>query len=381
VLNAWSVVRLSAVVLFLAGCQAPQSSNPEVGTESPFISEFPPPAPKGPVPDTNVVKVAPLQTNALPAAPSPAPAPKLDLPKPISISGWIPWEHWGATNLWSKPQRLRNLSTLTFALTNCAGTLEMTAGNRTALWNGLALELGFAPRFTNGQLLLHGLDVVKTLEPLVYHSALLQKPNRTVVIDPGHGGENFGAKSILCNRYEKEFTLDWAFRLEPLLEKAGWHVILTRTIDTDLPLADRVLLADKAQADLFVSLHFNSTDQPQGGSDHGGLETYCLTPVGMPSTLTRHFEDELNHSYTNNAFDADNFFIAARVHRALVDGTQRKDRGVRRARFMGVLRGQNRPAVLIEGGYLTYPSEARLIATAEYRQKLAEAVAKSLAPE
>jgi N-acetylmuramoyl-L-alanine amidase len=62
----------------------------------------------------------------------------------------------------------------------------------------------------------------------------------------------------------------------------------------------------------------------------------------------------------------------------VIYATQRRDRGVRRARFMGVLRGQNRPAVLIEGGYLTHSDEAEVIATSAYRQKLAEAVAKAL---
>jgi N-acetylmuramoyl-L-alanine amidase len=98
----------------------------------------------------------------------------------------------------------------------------------------------------------------------------------------------------------------------------------------------------------------------------------------MPSTLTRRFDDEVNHGFPNNRFDAENYYFATRIHRALVQTTRRKDRGVRRARFMGVLRGQNRPAVLLEGGYLTDPEEAKLIGTAEFRQKLAEAVARGL---
>src|SRR5262249_42317248 len=142
---------------------------------------------------------------------------------------------------------------------------------------------------------------------------------------------------------------------------------------------DRVAFADRVQADLFISLHFNSTDQPQGRSEQGGLETYTLTPVGMPSTVTRRFDDEVNHAYPNNEFDAENYFYAAKLHRAMVQATQRRDRGVRRARFMGILRGQNRPAVLVEGGYLTHPAEARLIGSPEYRQKLAEAIAHALA--
>src|SRR5262249_36600628 len=93
------------------------------------------------------------------------------------------------------------------------------------------------------------------------------------------------------------------------------------------------------------------------------------------STLTREFGDPRSHVYPNNAYDAQNLQYAVRLHRALVQATSQRDRGVRRARFMTVLQGQNRPAVLLEGGYLSDPKEARLIATASYRQKLAEAVA------
>jgi N-acetylmuramoyl-L-alanine amidase len=250
---------------------------------------------------------------------------------------------------------------------------------RTALWNGVVLELGFAPRLINTQAQVHSLDVAKTFEPLTRQPLFLSRTNRVIVIDPGHGGDNYGAHSAVVNRFEKEYALDWARRVEKLLTTAGWRVFLTRTNDVDISLAERTAFADQVQADLFLSLHFNSTAQSQGtGEQQGGVETYCLTPVGMPSTLTRNFEDELNHFFPNNAFDADNYWLATRIHAALVHGTHRKDRGVRRARFMTVLQSQNRPAVLIEAGFLTYSPEARLIAQPEYRQALAEAVAKGL---
>jgi N-acetylmuramoyl-L-alanine amidase len=309
------------------------------------------------------------------------PTPKTNATTLLSGSKWLAWESWSQNNGWGKPERLRNAGAWTYELKGANGILEITAGNRTALWNGLNLELGFVPHLTNGQPFLHKLDLAKTFEPLTFEPDLLHRTNRIVVIDPGHGGENYGAKSVVYDRYEKDYALDWAFRTEKLLKSKGWKVYMTRTNDSDISLAERIAFADTVQADLFISFHFNSSDQPQGHSDQGGLETYCLTPVGMPSTLTRHFDDEPNHYYPNNAFDLDNYFFATRLHRALVETTQRKDRGVRRARFMGILRGQNRPAVLLEAGYLTLPSEARLIGTSEYRQKLAEAVAKALTPE
>jgi N-acetylmuramoyl-L-alanine amidase len=82
--------------------------------------------------------------------------------------------------------------------------------------------------------------------------------------------------------------------------------------------------------------------------------------------------------FPNNSFDDDNLRYAVRLHRALLQVNGRKDRGVRHARFLDVLQGQNRPAVLIEAGFMSNPDEARRAADPAYRQKLAEAVAKAL---
>ena len=382
-------------VAALVACSTPPKSSPESVEDllSYFISITN--RPVAPTAQTNAPLVAvpvltnaplvalPVLTNAAPApgvAPAPppvqtvAPAPV----KPRQRTTWVASSAWTENNNWGKPERVRDVSTWTYELKSAKDTLLITAGNRTALWNGVNLELGFAPRLTNGQAYVHRLDIEKTFDPLELPSPLVHRTNRVIVIDPGHGGENYGAKSALSDRYEKQFALDWALRLERRLRESGWKVYLTRTNDIDIPLAERISFADRVSADLFVSLHFNSTDQPQGRSEHGGIETYCLTPVGMPSTLTRHFEDDVTHAWPNNAFDAENYRYATRLHAALVAITGRKDRGVRRARFMGVLRGQNRPAVLLEGGYLTLPAEARLIGQSEYLDKLAEAVVTGL---
>jgi len=128
---------------------------------------------------------------------------------------------------------------------------------------------------------------------------------------------------------------------------------------------------------LFISLHFNS-----GAPDtaQNGLETYCLTPTGMPSTLTRNYADPWNENLPNNAFDAENLQLAVHMQNALLHATSMEDRGVRRARFIGVLRGQKRPAILIEAGYLSNPKEAARIEDGDYRQKLAETLALALRP-
>jgi N-acetylmuramoyl-L-alanine amidase len=203
---------------------------------------------------------------------------------------------------------------------------------------------------------------------------LPEKANRVIVIDAGHGGAKApGTTNVVNNRLEKDYTLDWARRLEPLLATNGWRVFLTRTNDTDISLADRAAFADEHKADLFISLHFNSP-----GLNQAGVETYCLTPTGMPSTLKREYDDDTSLVFPNNAFDTENLKLAVRLHEALLHVDNTSDHGVRRARFMSVLRAQNRPAVLIEGGFLSNPREARRIDDPAYRQKLAEAVAGAL---
>jgi N-acetylmuramoyl-L-alanine amidase len=228
----------------------------------------------------------------------------------------------------------------------------------------------------DGQPYVHALDLNKTIQPLLQgEPPALVSANPVVVIDPGHGGENAGTRSALGNHFEKEFTLDWARRLQSLLIANNCRAFLTRSNDTDLALSNRVAFAANHKADLFISLHFNSALPNEA---EAGLETYCLTPVGMPSSLTRGFPDEIQQSFPNNAFDTQNLFLALRVHRALLQVNGHHDRGIRRTRFPGVLRGQQRASILVEGGYLSNPQEARLIGDPAYRQKLAGAVAMAL---
>ena len=94
--------------------------------------------------------------------------------------------------------------------------------------------------------------------------------------------------------------------------------------------------------------------------------------------VTRIYSDIRSENLPNNAFDAQNLQLAVRLQSALLHAAGMEDRGVRPARFMDVLRGQRRPAVLIEAGYLSNPAEANKIGSAAYRQKLAEAVAAAL---
>ena len=307
--------------------------------------------------------IQPVARNARPNPPSTAP-----------LTTWTSLDGWAAANKISAPRLISRVPVAAYAIGTAKGTMVLDIGSREASWNGTSIHLGFAPEFIDDQVFVHGADLQRNIEPLLFGQPL-EFGNRVIVIDPGHGGKEAGAKSVLNNNYEKEYTLDLALRLAPLLATNGWQVFLTRSGDVDIALSNRVTLAESHHADLFISLHFNSVAPDETAV---GLETYCLTPPGMPSTLTRGFPDIWSQVFPNNAFNAQSLGVAIRLQSVVAHETGLEDRGVCRARFIGVLRGQRRPAVLLEAGYLSNPHEARQIENPGFRQKLAQAIADAL---
>ena len=350
------------LLLLMAGCSTTsRRSNPPPEWEGTNVFQpVPPTNPPAPAP-----KSVPLPTQSKPA------------PTNVFTTTWIPLDAWSHTNGLAAPLRISGVTQASYAVTTPRGVLALKGHSRVAHWNGMELQLGYAPQETNGRFLLHSLDLEKNLQPLLKPTTPLpEKSHRAIVIDPGHGGINTGAKSVLGEHFEKEYTLDWALRLKPLLEARGWTVFLSRSNDVEVSLSNRVAFAEAHHADFFLSLHFNAPPRP--APEARGLETYCLTPAGMPSNLVRDADAEVSQNFPNNAFDEQNLQYAVRLHRALLAVNGNEDRGVSHARFLGVLRRQNRPAVLVEGGFLSNPREARHIADPAYRQKLAMALAEAL---
>lgn len=345
------------------GARAPRPQPPPPAYSAPRVFT-PPPAP--PVFQTQP-QPQPQYTPPPPVAPrtQPAPAPS----QPAARPTWIPLQTWAAQLGMRAPVRV---SQTEFQVQSGAGAFQFKVGSRAATWNGYRFFLGFALAATNGVPFIHSLDADKNLAPLLQVNRPVVRGRGVVVLDPGHGGPDNGTRSAQGN--EKDYTLDWARRLKPLLEARGWKVVLTRTSDRGVELPERVLVAEQQQADIFLSLHLNAAATPGAA----GLETFCLTPAGMASTLTRNYADPANIALPGNSQDFENMRLAMRVHRSLLQTAGMPDRGVQRARFMAVLKTQQRPAILIEAGYLSDRNEAKLIHTAEYRQKLALAVAKAL---
>lgn len=169
-----------------------------------------------------------------------------------------------------------------------------------------------------------------------------------IAIDPGHGGRDPGAIGV-GGVQEKVVNLEIARRVIQRLQSSGYTVITTRTDDREILLQPRVDQAVQANATIFVSIHTNALDR----SGVRGVETYYLKP--------------------------DSESLATTLHQAIVAGSGAPDRGVRRARFFVVRETPvGMPSVLLELGYLTNPEEGRLLATSDYQDRLAQAIADGI---
>src|SRR5215471_11737068 len=158
--------------------------------------------------------------------------------------------------------------------------LEFVSGSREAVINGARSWLCFPVIEQGGKSLVSRTDVAKTIEPLVRPHRI---PNvgqvQTVVLDPGHGGYDKGQIS----RYgpEKDFALDVARKLRPILQAKGLRVVMTREGDYFVPLEVRAKIANAARNSIFVSIHFNATNDDPNAT---GFEIFSFTPRGAPST-------------------------------------------------------------------------------------------------
>jgi N-acetylmuramoyl-L-alanine amidase len=211
-----------------------------------------------------------------------------------------------------------------------------------------------------------------------------------IVIDPGHGGHDPGARVKGLN--EAELVLDVALRLEQLLLKQqGIEVVLTRRTDIFIPLEERTALANREGADLFLSIHANASRNPRAR----GVETYFLNFASNPdaeavaarenaaSGRTMHSLPDIVKAITlNNKLDESRDF-ASIVQKSMVRrlGTSNKalrDLGVKQAPFV-VLIGAAMPSVLAEISFVTHPQEGRLLKGGAYRQKIAESLFDGIA--
>jgi N-acetylmuramoyl-L-alanine amidase len=181
------------------------------------------------------------------------------------------------------------------------------------------------------------------------NAAANSNPNNSstvVVIDAGHGGHDRGG--IPGQRVaEKTMTLDVAKRLQGILNSSGYRTIMTRDSDVFIPLPTRVAIANEYRNAIFVCIHFNSARR----SGANGIETYFYSSQSLP--------------------------LASAIHYYVSRAAPSSNRGVRRRGYY-VLRRTAVPAVLVECGFLTNPTEAQYAQSVNYRQMLAQQIARGI---
>jgi N-acetylmuramoyl-L-alanine amidase len=298
----------------------------------------------------------------------------------INGQNYVPLADWAHANGLNGFTRNRGDE---IVLTNRATRLIFDVDSAQAEINGVQVRLSFPVANVKNVPLIAQLDLDKTIRPLLFPSRYIEpKKITTICLDPGHGGKDSGNRvgGGFFGHSEKTYTLELALELRDQLKKLGFNVILTRSKDTYVELPARPAMANKAGADLFVSLHFNAT--ATGRDEAEGPETYCITPVGASSSNAHGESGEFGSAIgagpaTANRFENKSLLLAYQMEKSLVQNLDANDRGVKRARYW-VLRDAAMPAVLIEGGFMTHPPEAKKIYDFAYRRQMAAAIVKGI---
>jgi N-acetylmuramoyl-L-alanine amidase len=256
-------------------------------------------------------------------------------------------------------------------LTNQSASLRFATDSRAARKaqiGGTTILLSLPVIVRGGAALISMSDVQKSLEPVLFPK---KSPDRvrTICLDPGHGGVDKG--EIDGENFEKKYSLLLAQATQKLLQNAGFKVVLTRTNDVYVDLAERPAAASRAGADLFVSLHYNS-----GPKGVRGVEVHCLPPAGMNSSNGGGGRGH-DPAYAGNAQDDRNILLAYEELKSITGKLPLEDIGVKRS-HLEVLREAHVPAILIEGGFMTDPQDSKKIYDADFRQRMAQSIVSGI---
>jgi N-acetylmuramoyl-L-alanine amidase len=245
--------------------------------------------------------------------------------------------------------------------------LNFSIDSRRAEISGVSVWLCLPVVNRSGVPLISLMDLHTTIEPVVSPRKLeaCAPTVWTVCLDPGHGGKDAGKAQ--GHKYEKKYTLLLAQETADLLKEQGFKVVMTRTHDETVELSDRPQLALRRGADVFISLHYNAAEM-----NVHGVEVFCLAPPGMNSS------DEgggkANHpAEAGNGQDDRNVLLAYQLQKSITHSLPLEDLGLKRSHFE-VLRLAHMPAILIEGGFLSNPEDARNIDDPAFRKRMARAI-------
>lgn len=214
---------------------------------------------------------------------------------------------------------------------------------------------------------------------------------KIIVIDPGHGGKDYGAKGAR-SLLEKRVVLDISLKLKKLIEKRlGYKVILTRKRDVFIPLEGRTAIANENKADIFISIHANASKRKKAS----GIETYYLdfAKSGQalevaarenktPLTKIRNDVQYILADMVANTKMNESSQLAGIIQNSLIKGMRKSFKGVRDLMAKGgpfyVLYGANMPSVLVETSFISNPLEGKRLRSVKYREKIAHYILKGI---
>lgn len=255
------------------------------------------------------------------------------------------------------------------SLENAKVEMKLKVGGNECLMNGVKFVFTHPVTNQGDKAYVSRMDLAKLIDPVLRPSFIKNAGDfRTVILDPGHGGKDPGATNSLGT--EANYNMKVAEKAKAELQKQGFKVVMTRESNRFLSLQERVDFANAVRENaVFVSIHFNS-----GGRAARGIETFTLSPPGV----SHYGRDKIaadNQIRTGNEHDSANIALATSVHGTLLSrlGKNTFDRGIKRARF-SVLSGVRHPAILLEGGFMTHPYEARLIDNEAYRNAVSMSI-------
>ena len=256
---------------------------------------------------------------------------------------------------------------LVLTAANKKTVMEFAVSSQEVFLNGIKFHFSYPVIYKDGSYLISQVDLSKLLHPILRPSLInKERPFRTVILDPGHGGKDSG--TVNDYGFEKTYTLSLAKKIKQRLESKGFLVALTRYSDKYLSLQERVDIANQFKDAIFVSLHFNA-----GGAGHAqGIETFTLSPPGV-THYGRGLKASDFRERQGNSKDTANIALATAIHGRVIRATKARDRGIRRARYT-VLSGVKHPALLFEGGFMSNQREALLINNDEYLNLLSQAI-------
>jgi N-acetylmuramoyl-L-alanine amidase len=187
--------------------------------------------------------------------------------------------------------------------------------------------------------------------PFEHPRLIAQEKKQVILLDPGHGANDEGAKMHGC--IEKNLCLLTALHLRNLLQSKGYQIILTRSHDEYVSLDKRVEIANFSKCELFVSIHYNAAKSKEAS----GVEVF----------YPKNQDDRQSQSKK----------VAQNVLNKLIGKTGAKSRGIKAGNFH-VIRETKMPAILIEGGFMTHPIEGQLLSSLNYIQKISEGIAEGI---